>query len=192
MALLFENKYLTLAKQPIEGENIYLRLPERRDYAQWHEIRKINRAFLQPFEPTWGHDAISKSQFFARVRNDRHDASTDSKYAFFIFRKSDNALIGGINMNNVQRGVFQCCALGYWMGEAINSKGFMTEAVQILLAECFGKWGFNRVQAATLLGNHASIRVLTKNGFEREGQAKRYLKINGQWQDHALFAKVRS
>lgn len=172
------------------GANIYLRMAEKADYAAWQKIRQANQEFLQPFEPIWGANALDKQQFFARVRNDRHHASIDSKYAFFIFKKSDDSLIGGININNVQRGVFQCCAFGYWLGKTENSKGFMTEAVQILSQQCFERWQFNRIQAATLIDNQASIRVLEKNGFEREGQARRYLKINGKWQDHVLFAKI--
>lgn len=189
--MFFENKYLSVAKQPLVGENIYLRMAEKRDFKAWAKIREANFKFLQPFEPTWGVNALSKQQFYARVRNDKHDASVDDKYAYLIFAKADNRLIGGINMNNVVRGVFQCCALGYWMAQQDNNQGLMSEAVQIITNECFGKWQFNRVQAATLVDNFASIRVLEKNGFTREGQAEKYLKINGSWQDHVLFAKIK-
>lgn len=189
--MFFENKFLSMVKKPIEGENIYLRLPQKRDFAGWQQVRKFSQEYLQPYEPLWGADALSKQKFYARVRNDTHDASVDSKYAFFIFKKSDDSLIGGINMNNVQRGVFQCCVFGYWMGKSEKSKGFMSEAVGLLAQHCFDNFGFNRIQAATLIDNHASIRVLEKNGFEHEGQARRYLKINGKWQDHVLFAKIK-
>lgn len=188
--MFFENKHLSIAKQTLIGKNIYLRMAKKSDYAAWYELRKNNFDFLQPFEPTWGKNALSKPQFKARVRNDKHDASIDAKYAFFIFKKSDHSLIGGINMNNIQRGVFQCCALGYWLAKADNGQGYMSEAVAIITAHSFEKWKFNRVQAATLCDNHASIRVLEKNGFDREGEARRYLKINGKWQDHVLFAKI--
>lgn len=184
------NKYLSIAKQPIIGQNIYLRMAEKYDYSQFYNIRNSNQTFLTPFEPVWGVNALSKKGFYARVRNDRHEASNDRKYAFLIFKKSDDSLIGGISMNNVQRGVFQACSLGYWLGETENSKGYMTEAVQILTQKCFTTWQFNRVQAATLVDNYASIRVLEKCGFSHEGKALKYLKINGQWQDHLLFAKI--
>ena len=188
--MFFENDFLNLAKQKMSGDNIYLRMAQKSDYIAWQQVRNANYEFLQPFEPIWAKNALTKPQFYARVRNDKHDASTDAKYAFFIFKKSDDSLIGGINMNNVQRGVFQCCALGYWLSEAENGQGYMSEAVNIILQHSFGKWKFNRVQAATLHDNHASIKVLEKNGFEREGEARRYLKINGKWQDHVLFAKI--
>lgn len=188
--MFFENKFLALAKQPIIGDNVYLRMAEKKDYSAWHKLRKDNYEFLQPFEPTWGNNALTQKHFHARVRNDQHDASLDNKYAFFIFRKSDHQLIGGLNMNNIQRGVFQCCSLGYWMGKSDNSKGYMTEAVQLVCQQAFQKWKIHRIQAATLLDNQASIRVLEKNDFDREGQARKYLKINGKWQDHVLFAKI--
>lgn len=188
--MLFENKFLNLAKLPLVGDDIYMRMGKKSDFSQWQKTRAENHKFLQPYEPTWGQNALGKPQFNARLRNDKYDASRDVKYAFFIFKKSNDQLIGGINMNNVQRGVFQCCALGYWLAQADNSKGFMSEAVEIISRECFGRWRFNRIQAATLVDNFASIRVLEKNGFECEGQARRYLKINGKWQDHVLFAKI--
>ena len=185
------NKYLKLAKQVIKGKHIYLRIAEKSDYQQWLEIRSNNQDFLKPYEPIWHKEALLKKTFYARVRNDKYAASADVKYAFLIFRISDNRLLGGINMNNVQRGVFQACAIGYWLGQTENSKGYMTEAVGLITENSFTKWQLNRVQAATLINNHASIKVLEKNGFEREGTARKYLKINNQWQDHLLFAKIR-
>ncbi|MCJ8323200.1 MAG: GNAT family N-acetyltransferase [Rhizobiales bacterium] len=185
-----DNKFLTLAKQPIIGQHIYIRMAEKSDYPQFFAVRRANQQFLQPFEPIWAANALSKKVFYARVRNDQHEAGQDRKYGFLIFENTSKTLVGGVNINNVQRGVFQACSLGYWMAESQNSKGYMTEAVTLITDKCFKIWGFNRVQAATLLGNIASIRVLEKCGFEAEGEAKRYLKINGQWQDHRLFAKI--
>lgn len=186
-----ENKFLSLAKQHIIGQAIYIRMAEKSDYSQFHKVRSENKQFLQPYEPTWDSTALSKKTFYARVRNDRHEASQDRKYGFLIFQKSNNMLVGGVNLNNVQRGVFQACSLGYWMAQNQNSKGYMTEVVKLITDKCLKEWGFNRVQAATLLGNIASIRVLEKCGFEPEGEAKKYLKIDGKWQDHRLFAKIK-
>lgn len=184
------NRYLALVKKPFVGERIYIRMAQKQDYLQWHEVRQANFKFLQPFEPVWSKDALTKKTFYARVRHDRYSASKDEKYAFLIFDKHDDQLLGGINMNNVNRGVFQACALGYWLAKDMNSRGMMSEAVKIISNLSFSLFGLNRIQAATLVDNTASIRVLEKNGFEQEGLARRFLKINGQWQDHFLFSKI--
>ncbi len=186
-----ESHNLRLAKQPIEGENIYLRMAEKRDYMRWQTARQAGQDFFKLYEPTWHKDVLSKKYFYARVKNDKHAASADVKYGFLIFHKTDNRLLGGININNVQRTIFQNCTLGYWTSQAENSKGYMSEAVGLMSNACFNKWGLNRVQAATLTNNKASIRVLEKNGFLQEGVAKQFLKINNQWRDHILFAKIR-
>lgn len=184
------NSKLKQAEQTILGNNIHLRMARKSDYDEWYDVRNKNFEFLQPYEPTWSKDCLSKKHFFTRLRSDRHGASIDAKYAYLIFSNSNNALIGGININNVHRGVFQACSLGYWMAKEVNSKGFMSEAVNLLTNRCLTQMGFNRVQAATLVHNQASIRVLEKNGFDKEGIGKSFLKINGQWQDHILFAKI--
>ncbi len=188
--MFFNTRFLKLAKQPLVGQSVYLKMAEKQHFIEFQKLRFDNQEFLTPFEPKWRADALSKRAFYARVRNDRFLASNDDKYAYLIFKKSDDCLIGGINMNNINRGVFQACSLGYWLAKNENSKGLMSDAVRTLTKAAFENWKFNRIQAATLVGNLASIRVLEKNGFEQEGLAKRYLKINGRWQDHLLFAKV--
>ena len=81
----------------------------------------------------------------------------------------------------------QTGTLGYWMGERYAGHGHMTEAVRLVSRFMFGTLGLHRAEAACLPRNVASIRVFENRGFRREGLARRYLKINGVWQDHLLF-----
>jgi ribosomal-protein-alanine N-acetyltransferase len=97
-------------------------------------------------------------------------------------------LIGRIALNNIVRGVFQNAYLGYFVGRDHNRMGFATEAVQTLTAHAFHDLALHRLQAAVMLDNPGSMRVLEKAGFRREGVARRYLQINGAWVDHVLFA----
>ena len=90
------------------------------------------------------------------------------------------------------RGVAQSCAIGYWVGEPHIRRGYMSEAVVGILPEVFIEQGFHRLEAACLPHNIASVRVLEKAGFQREGYARDYLKIAGKWQDHILFAMLES
>jgi ribosomal-protein-alanine N-acetyltransferase len=115
----------------------------------------------------------------------------DMGYAFFILRDADDALLGGITLSNVRRGVCQAASVGYWLGAPFTGQGFMTEAVGVLADYSFRELRLHRIEAACLPSNAASIAVLQRNGFQREGLAREYLKINGVWQDHVLFALLR-
>ena len=114
----------------------------------------------------------------------------DRAYPFLIFREQDGALVGGITLANVRRGIVQAGTVGYWTGEPYAGRGYMTAALRVLLPTLFGELSLHRVEAACIPGNAASVRVLEKCGFVREGLARRYLCINGVWQDHLLFGML--
>jgi ribosomal-protein-alanine N-acetyltransferase len=111
-------------------------------------------------------------------------------YPYFIFDSSAGALVGGATLSNIRRGSSQAASLGYWMGAPYAGRGYMRDAVATLLPVAFGPLRLHRIEAATMLTNAASIRVLESCGFEREGLARSYLKINGRWEDHLLYARV--
>ena len=174
----------------IEGDGVYLRAPQMSDYSEWTTLREASRAFLAPWEPTWPSDDLSRSAFRRRLRRYAEDQRADTSYAFFLFRKSDETLVGGLTLANVRRGVAQAGSLGYWIGEPFARRGLMTGAVQALVPFSFGSLRLHRLEAACIPSNAASIRLLEKTGFEREGYAREYLCINGLWQDHLLFARL--
>ena len=99
----------------------------------------------------------------------------------------DGEVVGRINVNDVVRGAFLSGHLGYWMAEHVTGRGVATAAVAAMTRTAFGDAGLHRLQAATLLHNAASRRVLERNGFTPIGVAPRYLRIAGRWQDHLLF-----
>jgi len=100
----------------------------------------------------------------------------------------DNALVGGCTLSNVRRGVTQCCSIGYWVGQHFARQGHMFDAVRALVPFIFRTLGLHRIEAACLPENEPSKNLLLKLGFRQEGLARRYLQINGDWRDHALFA----
>ncbi len=104
-----------------------------------------------------------------------------------MFREADDLLVGGITVANVRRGIVQAGTIGYWVGQPYARQGVMTAALHVLLPTLFGELSLHRVEAACIPSNAASIRVLEKCGFSREGLARKYLCINGVWQDHLLF-----
>ena len=172
------------------GEQIYIRPPHRSDFLQWSALRDSSRAFLQPWEPVWASDELTRSSFRSRVIRARNDAKDGSSVVFFIFDKQNHTLIGGITLGHIRYGVAMNGHIGYWMGEPHAGKGLMQDAVLTLVDYAFNTLRLHRLEAACIPGNERSIRVLEKTGFRREGLLKSYLKINGEWQDHLLFARI--
>ena len=176
----------------VEGDGVYLRAPQMSDYSEWTTLREASRAFLTPWEPTWPSDDLSRSAFRRRLRRYAEDQRADTSYAFFLFRKSDDALVGGLTLANIRRGVAQAGNLGYWIGAPYVRRGYMTAAVRALIPAAFDVLRLHRLEAACIPTNLASVRLLEKTGFRREGYARSYLCINGTWQDHLLYARLQS
>jgi ribosomal-protein-alanine N-acetyltransferase len=171
----------------LAGDRIFLRLPERADYEAWASLRAGSRGFLVPWEPIWPPDALSRANFRARIARYTEDWRSDQAYNFFIFTH-DEALVGGIGLSNVRRGVSETASLGYWIGEPHARQGYMTAALPLVLDFAFERLRLHRVEAACLPTNVPSRALLLRAGFQEEGHARQYLCIEGKWQDHLLFA----
>lgn len=174
----------------IRGRGLWLRVPQMADYSSWAELRAMSRDHLTPWEPMWSRDELTRSAFRRRLRHYQREQREDLGYALFIFRTGDDALLGGLTLSNVRRGVSQSTSLGYWIGHPFVKCGYMSSAVEAVTGFCFEDLLLHRIEAACLTTNTPSIRVLERNGFTKEGLARRYLRINGSWQDHLLFARV--
>ena len=160
------------------------------DYAPWAELRAVSRTHLLPWEPQWSRDELTRFAFRHRLRHYQREQREDLGYALFIVRAGDDRLVGGLTLSNVRRGVSQSASLGYWIGQPFIRRGHMSAAVDAVARFCFEDLHLHRIEAACLPTNQASMRVLESNNFTREGLARRYLRINGQWQDHVLFARI--
>ena len=161
------------------------------DHEEWASLREESRDFLTPWEPVWPADDLTRAAFRRRLRRYAEDQRTDQAYAFLIFRDEDNAMVGGLTLANIRRGVAQAGSIGYWIGERFARKGYMTAAVRALIPYSFNTLRLHRLEAACIPGNTASVRLLEKTGFKREGYARGYLCINGIWQDHLLYARLK-
>lgn len=175
---------------PIVGNGVALRVPQPSDHAEWAALRQASRDFLTPWEPTWPVDDLTRGAFRRRLKRYADDQRSDLAYAFLVFRSEDNALVGGLTLANIRRGVAQAGSIGYWTGAPFAGKGYMTAAVRTLIPYCFGTLRLHRLEAACIPANIASTRLLEKTGFVREGYARSYLCINGVWQDHLLYAQL--
>ena len=175
----------------VAGHGVTLRVPQSNDFAEWAALREVSRAFLVPWEPTWPSDDLTRGAFRRRLKRYTEDLRNDLAYAFLIYRNDDNALVGGVTLANIRRGVAQAGSIGYWVGAPFARQGYMTAAMRTLVPFCFGTLRLHRLEAACIPGNTASVRLLEKTGFQREGYARRYLCINGEWQDHLLYARLK-
>ena len=175
----------------IAGAGVTLRAPHTGDYSEWSALREASREFLVPWEPTWPTDDLTRSAFRRRLKRYAEDQRGDSAYAFLIFRNEDNAMVGGLTLANIRRGVAQAGSIGYWIGAPYAQKGYMTAAVRALIPYSFTTLRLHRLEAACIPNNAASIRLLEKTGFKREGYARGYLCINGVWQDHLLYGRLK-
>jgi ribosomal-protein-alanine N-acetyltransferase len=186
----FRNVNFSDAGPALTGEGVILRPPQMNDFPHWATLREGSRDFLTPWEPTWPADDLTRGAFRRRLKRYAEDQRTDQAYAFFIFRREDDELVGGLTLANIRRGVAQAGSLGYWMGAPFARRGFMTAAVRALIPFSFGTLRLHRLEAACIPTNVASIGLLEKAGFAREGYAREYLCINGIWQDHLLYARL--
>jgi [ribosomal protein S5]-alanine N-acetyltransferase len=143
-----------------------------------------NRDFLAPFEP------VRPPEFFtAEGQRERLQRQLDGETHPFAIVDGD-AIVGTISVFSIVRDGPESCTIGYWVDRERNGRGLATAAVGDILPFAFGQLGLHRVEAATLVDNIPSQRVLEKNGFERIGLARRFLRINGQWRDFFLFQRL--
>jgi ribosomal-protein-alanine N-acetyltransferase len=143
-----------------------------------------NREFLAPFEP------VRPPEFFtADGQRERLQRQLDGEtHPFAIL--DDGAIAGTINLFNIVRESLQSGTIGYWVDHARNGRGLASGAVGDILAYAFGELELHRVEAATLVDNVSSQRVLEKNGFDRIGLARKFLRIDDDWRDFILFQRI--
>lgn len=175
----------------IEGAGVVLRPPFMTDYEDWATLREKSCEFLTPWEPTWPVDDLTRSAFRRRLRRYAEDQRSDQSYAFFIFCSEGRGLVGGVTLANVRRGVAQAGSIGYWIGAPFARHGYMRAAVRAIAPYSFSVLRLHRLEAACIPTNRASIGLLESCGFTREGYAREYLCINGSWQDHLLYARLK-
>jgi [ribosomal protein S5]-alanine N-acetyltransferase len=182
---------LRRSKVRIETQRLYLRPPEKRDHAEWARLRREGEDFLKGWEPLWARDHLSPRAFRHRVAWARGTIEADRALPVFLFRRSDDALLGAITLDNIRRGPAQSATVGYWIGAEHARQGYMAEALAALVHHAFAVLDLSRIEAACLPENKASRSLLERVGFKYEGVAQAYLQINGRWRTHVLYAMLR-
>lgn len=170
------------------NNHVYLRPLELKDAETLLNLKLRNRDFYQSFEPIRD-DSHFTLQGTEKAINDGNQASLDDQsYIYGIFLTETDELVGRIALTGIARGAFQNAYMGYYIDQEHNGKGYATAAVILCVKLAFHELGLHRVEAGVMPRNLRSMRVLAKAGFRNEGLAQSYIKINGKWEDHKIFA----
>jgi ribosomal-protein-alanine N-acetyltransferase len=169
-------------------ERVYIRFIGVDDTEDLLDLMQRNRKLFEGVVPLRNESFYTREVQEKTVENWIKQREEDKRYAFGIFLKETQQLIGEISLFDVQRGPLQKCILGYCLDQAHNGKGFMTEAIHLVLIFAFTEAGLQRVEAGVMPRNLGSMRVLEKAGFQQEGLARKLLEINGLREDHVMFA----
>lgn len=172
----------------VDGQRVFLRPPVPDDYDAWAALRAASREFLVPWEPAWSEDALSRAAYRRRLKRYALDRRTGTGCTFFIFRAEDDVLLGGIGFGNIRRAAAQSASVGYWIGAPHARQGYMTDALGCAITFAFKRLRLHRIEAACLPQNKPSCVLLLRADFRLEGEARKYLCINGKWQDHQIYA----
>ncbi|MFD3190665.1 GNAT family N-acetyltransferase [Sedimentitalea sp. HM32M-2] len=183
---------LVKRKLRIETERLTLRPPIHSDFRPWAELRQASETFLVPWEPSWAVDHLTRKAFTNRVYWAQRSVSNGSAVPLFLFRRTNQELLGAITLDNIRRGPAQAGTLGYWTGQVHARQGYMREAIGAVVHHAFSQLDLSRIEAACLPENAASRGLLESSGFKYEGVAQSYLQINGRWRTHVLYASLRS
>jgi len=144
-----------------------------------------NKDFLAQWEPSREEEFYTKQYHEEQLRKDISGMKNGNLLRLWVFKKQDESrTIGTIAFNNIVRGAFLSCFLGYKLDKDEINKGYMTEALKKGIDIMFNEYGLHRIEANIIPRNTPSLRVAQKLGFYNEGLAYKYLKINGKWEDH--------
>jgi ribosomal-protein-alanine N-acetyltransferase len=147
-----------------------------------------NRRFLAPWVPKRDEEFFTKRYQQQMLSRDFTEALGKTKLPFWLRRRDEGKIIGAAIFSNIIYGSFRSCFLGYNLDEEETGKGYMTEALQATIGYVFHTVRLHRVEANVMPRNEASLRVLDRLGFRREGYSPRYLEIAGRWEDHIRMA----
>ncbi|MGO9973976.1 MAG: GNAT family N-acetyltransferase [Solirubrobacteraceae bacterium] len=159
---------------------VQLRPPTPADRDAFLSAMRASRKLHRP----WLSAQVTPERFqslLQRVDDDRMEP-------MLACRLDDDAIVGFFNISEIVRGPFQSAFLGYGAVAAFAGRGYMTEAMQLLLAHSFTDLRLHRLEANIQPGNTASIALVRRAGFVHEGFSERYLKVGGRWRDHERWA----
>lgn len=167
----------------LKGKKVFLRYSETSDFEEFTELNKSSRAVYKGLVSP----PLDRKTFDAFLTRNESEANE----SFFFCLNSNEAIAGAINLSQIFRYGFQNAYLGYYVGSRFAGLGLTTEAIGLMLVHAFKNLKLHRIEANVQPENLASVAVLKKNGFTKEGFSPKYLKISGRWRDHERWAITR-
>lgn len=168
--------------------NVYIRPIILSDAVELLNLEKRNQAFFKPYSVTHPETYWTLESYRELITKWEQNTKDEKEYRFGIFKINGDVLIGTIDLFQVFRGPRQSALLGYSLDQEHNGKGYTTEAAKLVVKYAFETLNLHRIEAGVMPDNIASIRVLEKAGFHKEGIARKNVKINGRWEDHQMLA----
>ncbi len=173
-------------KVRLTTDRLVVRLVHDRDAWRLADYYAENKAFLKPWEPVRDDSHCYPSGWQARLSMIAEFHKQGSAFYFALLDPEEKEIIGVANFSNVVRGSFHACYLGYSIGEKWQGQGLMFEALTSAIRYMQRTQHIHRIMANYMPHNQRSGALLARLGFEKEGYAKDYLLIDGQWRDHVL------
>lgn len=170
------------------SDRLFLRILKPNSARDVLDYYKRNYDFLNEWEPKRTKDFYTLSYQKRQLYMEYNMFKDKSLVRFWIVKKDDNKIIGNVCYSNIIMGNFKSCFLGYKLDKNEINKGYMTEAIERTVQIMFNDFELHRIEANVVPRNIRSLRVMEKLNFEREGFSRRYLEINGKWEDHIHFA----
>lgn len=169
-------------------KNIYIKILDKSDLQALFDIESRNKSFFQQYAPERESDFYSLDGQARRLKEIEERKEKGLGYSFGIYLHDTHELIGQIGLFKIERGPAQKGMVGYSLDKDYNGKGYMTEALPLILDFAFNELKLHRIEAEVMPQNFASIKLLIKAGFHKEGISKKNVKINGRWEDHQVLA----
>ena len=144
-----------------------------------------NKKFFRDYDPSRPESFYNLSTHKKIVKKELEETKLGRMLKFWLFKIEDKKrIIGMISFTNISNSSFLSTTVGYKLDEEELKQGYMTEALRAAIVIIFKELKLHRIEANIMPHNRPSMNLVKKLGFEYEGLAKKYLKINGKWEDH--------
>ncbi|WP_110513453.1 GNAT family N-acetyltransferase [Herpetosiphon llansteffanensis] len=175
-----------------QTERLQLHVLEEYDAQRVLAFYQANVEFRRAWSPTMDANFLTLDGQRERLRSDRIGRDREQGLALWLTEIDQPAIVGMVALRNIVRGAFWSCHLGYEIHQSYANRGYMSEALQAVIQYAFVDLRLHRIEANIMPRNQRSIRVVEKLGFEHEGLARKYLKINGIWEDHIHYVRLNA
>jgi ribosomal-protein-alanine N-acetyltransferase len=175
----------------IESDRLHLRTFVETDAKNLAKLMQRNKYFWATYEPLHDADFYTEEAQYRKILEGLHLQRSNREFSFGIFTKNEEQLIGHISLYAIKRLPYNSAFIGYSIDEQFTRQGIATEAVREVVQFGFNVLNLHRIEAYVSPKNIASVKVLEKAHFKREGLLRELLYINGSWEDHYIYALLQ-